>query len=207
MSKRARGSYDSAFDDVSKISLIRWNDNSVVTVISNNFTVEPISNTKRYNRKERKDVLISQPDIISQYNQFMGGVDLHDNGISNYRINVRGKKWWWPLFINLVDSVVVNAWRIYKMANKSKLSQLDFKSNIAVRLIKSEEVETKNINLGRPAGIPVPDEVRHDNVGHIILMGEDKARRRCKVCKSHTIYICGKCKVHLHTNCFEAYHQ
>lgn len=63
---------------------------------------------KRYNRKEKKEDSIPPPKIIAEYNQQMRGVDMHDNGISNYRINLKGKKWWWLLFVNLIDSVVVN---------------------------------------------------------------------------------------------------
>jgi hypothetical protein len=77
---------------------------------------------KKYNRKEKKTVSIPQPKVIADYNQHMGCVDLHDIGICNYRINVKGKKWWWPLFVNLIDSVIVNSWKIYNLANKSKIS-------------------------------------------------------------------------------------
>lgn len=47
----------------------------------------------------------------------MGGVDQHGNGIANYRIRIRGKKLWWPLFINMIDSAIVNYWRIYNIEN------------------------------------------------------------------------------------------
>lgn len=134
----------------------------------------------------------------------MGGVDLHDNGFCNYRINVRGKKWWWPLFVNLIDSTIVNAWKIFRLANNSKMSQLDFKSYIALRLIKATDGQI-NVNVSHPVVISVPDEVRLDNVGHVIIKEKNKARSRCKLCNSHTIYICAKCNVHLHTDCFEGY--
>lgn len=42
----------------------------------------PVS-AKRYNRKEKKNVSISQPKAIADYNQQMEAVDLHDNGIFN----------------------------------------------------------------------------------------------------------------------------
>ncbi|KAK9730799.1 Transposase IS4 [Popillia japonica] len=75
-----RGSYDSAFDNISKISLVRYNDNAVVTMCSNNFSVQPLNTAKRYSRKEKKDITISQPNVITKYNKYMGGVDLRDKG-------------------------------------------------------------------------------------------------------------------------------
>lgn len=223
--KKDRGSYDFSFDNEQKILLVRWNDNSVVTVATNNCTVEPLVNAKRYNRKEKKTVSIPQPKVIADYNQHMGGVDLHDNGICNYRINVKGKKWWWPLFVNLIDSVTVNSWKIYNLANKSKMSQLDFKSYIAVALMKMDEPVTgdniqdqditrpsneinlpSNTNYGRPSKSALPMEIRVDNVGHVIVEDKNKTRRRCRQCKNNTIYMCVKCQVHLHANCFEQFH-
>lgn len=102
--KTDRGAYSCAFDRNLEVLAVRWNDNSVVTVMTNNCTVLPIVLAKRYNRKERKEISISQPNLIHQYNKHMGGVDLHDNGIANYRIAIKGKKWWWPLFTNMIDS-------------------------------------------------------------------------------------------------------
>lgn len=143
INRKERGSYDAAYDDTTNVYLVRWNDNSVVTMISNHLSVEPMSTAKRYNRKEKKEVNIQQPNVIKVYNKYMGGVDLHDNGVANYRIGVSGKKWWWPLFINTIDSVIVNAWKIYNSVNSKKMSQLDFKSYIAVRLLKAENRRSK----------------------------------------------------------------
>lgn len=68
----------------------------------------------------------------------MGGVDLHDNRVANYKSRVLGKKWWWLLFINAMDSTIVNSWEIYNMVNENSMSQLNIKSLIiiAVRLLK-----------------------------------------------------------------------
>ncbi|XP_033231513.1 piggyBac transposable element-derived protein 3-like [Belonocnema kinseyi] len=223
--KKNLGTYDFSFDNEQKLLLVRWNDNSVVTVATNNCTIEPLVSAKRYNRKEKRKESIPQPKVIAEYNQHMGGVDLHDNGICNYRINVKGKKWWWPLFMNLIDSVIVNSWKIYNLANKSKMSQLEFKSNIEVTLMKMDEPAIENYiqgeertesgdhvscasrpNYGRPSKGSLPMDIRFDDIGHVIIEEENKARRRCRQCKSNTIYMCAKCHVHLHTNCFGPFH-
>lgn len=198
--KKDRGSHISAYDSESKVSIVRWHDNSVVTVASNVYSVAPVQNVKRYNRKERRDVQIPQFYVIAQYNKYMGGVDLHDNGIASYRCQVFGKKWWLPLFCNSLDSLVVNAWKIY-VINEKKISQVDFKSYVALRLLKTDKtIIQKNL-------APAIDELRYDNKGHLMISHANKARRRCRICHSHTIYICNKCNVHLHTSCFVQYHQ
>lgn len=201
MSKKPRGTYDEFFDKTTNMSLVRWNDNSVVTVISNHLNSQPVSTTKRYSRKEKKEINIEQPNVIKYYNKNMGGVDLHDNGIANYRIAITGKKWWWPLFINTLDSIIVNSWKIYNMVNSNKMSQLNFKSYIALRLLKLSN------NKSKPSSSTVPTEVRYNNIGHIVTKSDNNARRRCKICHNHTVFLCKMCNVHLHTDCFDSYHK
>lgn len=204
IAKKTRGTYDARYDYTNDISLVRWNDNAVVTVMSNFESVEPIVYVPRYNRKERKDVQVPQPNMIQKYNKYMGGVDLHDNGVANYRIKIRGKKWWWPLFSNLIDSAIVNAWKLHRYVHSDdKISQINFRSELARCLLQKSK--TVPINRRR-SGYNVLDEIRFDNVGHIIE-SDPKCRNRCTVCKSNTIYFCRKCKKQLHVNCFNLYHK
>ena len=171
----------------------------MVTVASNNFGVEPMGRAKRFDKKQKVEKFLPQPYAISQYNKYMGGVDLHDNGIANYRCRVLGKKWWWPIFVNAIDSLVVNAWKFYNIVNETPMSQLDFKSFVALRLIKTERTAIIR-NLAR-----VIDEIRYDNIGHVVVRSPEN-RRRCRICHSQTVYTCQRCNVHLHTTCFAEYH-
>lgn len=180
--------------------MTQWNDNSVVTVMTNTCEVLPLAQAKRYNRKEHKEVL-PQPNVIHEYNQHIGGVELHDNGIAKYRIAIRGKKWWWPLLTYLIDS---------------KVCQLKFRSDLALSLLKydgdrestdvASNTVVSNSNWGRPSQSALPGDDRFDNIGHIIIREVNSARKRCRFCKSNTIYLCRKCKVHLHPECFENFH-
>lgn len=72
-----------------------------------------------------------QPHLFNSYNSGMGGVDLHDQTVNNYRICIRGKKWWWPLFTHMINMTVVNAWRIYQLTGDSRLDLLSFTRIIA----------------------------------------------------------------------------
>ena len=66
--------------------------NQAVTLGSNFLAVDPVGRVSRFSRKEKRKIQVSQLHMISQYNKFMGGVDLADNMLANYRIRIRGKK-------------------------------------------------------------------------------------------------------------------
>ena len=82
--------------------------NNAVKVSSNFLGAEPSATAVRYNRKQRKHVQIKQPNIIKQYNNYIGGGDLADYMVANYRIDIGGKKWLWPIFSNYFDVSIVN---------------------------------------------------------------------------------------------------
>uniref|UniRef100_A0A3B5B8W4 PiggyBac transposable element-derived protein domain-containing protein n=1 Tax=Stegastes partitus TaxID=144197 RepID=A0A3B5B8W4_9TELE len=71
--------------------IVRWNDKSVVTVVSNR-------------EREFIETEVRQPKCIQDYNTHMGGVDLHDQFVSRYRAYIRSKKW----------CVMVNSWCYYR---------------------------------------------------------------------------------------------
>ena len=94
--KQPRGTYDHNCDNSRGVVMARSNDNSVVTVISNFYGVEPMQSASRWSQKESKRINIPQPYAIKQYNQTMGGVDRLDQNVEDYRSGIRSKKWWWP---------------------------------------------------------------------------------------------------------------
>ena len=49
------------------------------------------------------------PNAIAMYNQYMGGANRMDQNLGLYRIAIRTKKWWWPLFAFLVEAAEHNA--------------------------------------------------------------------------------------------------
>lgn len=161
---------------------------------------------------------VNQPDAIFQYNKRMGGVDLFDNAINNYRIMIRGKKWYWPLVTNGLDAAMVNAWKLHCAIAKFKravaesghrnrrnknMPQLDFRIEVTEALL-----QTNNVAVAR--GPKTKDTVaqkrlRTDQVGHEIAKRSN--RLRCRQCNSHTIYFCPKCKSAIHPKCFIEFHK
>ena len=99
--RKERGAYDYRFDRKNETLAVKWNDHSVVTLATNFQSVEPLLTAKRFSRSECKVVNVVKPNLIAAYNANMGGVDLLDNFVTKYRVSVKGKQRWWPLFVNL----------------------------------------------------------------------------------------------------------
>ncbi|KRX76103.1 PiggyBac transposable element-derived protein 3 [Trichinella sp. T6] len=94
--KKCRGYFEHACDG--EMYVCRWNDNAAVTIASNYHTHFPVKTVKRYSKAEKKHVDITEPNIIRQYNKYMGGVDVMDKVLSSYRPKFRSRKWWWNYF-------------------------------------------------------------------------------------------------------------
>ena len=124
LKEQGRGAYYCMSDKENKILAVKWFDNSTVWIATNFEPLEPVQSVRRFSRKEKQHVQISQPHLIKSYNQRMGGVDLHDNFVAKYRVRVKAKKWWWPLFVDMLDSAVVNACHIHRFLKKLTISSL-----------------------------------------------------------------------------------
>lgn len=192
--------------------IARWHDNNEVTIVSNFVGAQPEVPTTRYSSVEKKKVSLPQPKIISEYNKHMGGVDLHDNGVANYRIAIRGKKWWWPLWNNCVNSTIVNAWKIHCLIAKAEsnrpLSQLEFKSDIARGLLLYEDrpEEEPSYEYDIEEAERLPQMPRLDVRDHVIWKPPGGTRKRCAKCHSQTFFQCKKCNISLHSKCFDTFH-
>lgn len=111
MKKKERGFYEAKCDR--RLMAVKWNDNQCVTVATNFSTVEPLHKAKRWSSAKKASIDLPQPAAVHEYNLHMGGVDILDRFMSNYRPVFRSKKWWWPLFINGLNMAVVAAWRLH----------------------------------------------------------------------------------------------
>ena len=110
------------------------------------------------------------PEIVQEYNRFMGGVDKMDMNLALYRIDRCSNKWYMRIIFYLISLSVSNSWTLYKRhfmqrhgALKSSLSQKDFLLDVAdarhqsktwsLQLLKMQEkgkgcqVRAKNVEL------------------------------------------------------------
>lgn len=147
--------------------------------------------------------MINRPNCISHYNENMGGTELQDQCVANYRIGVRGKKWYWPIFTWMVDIAINNAWIIYRKFNKN-VSNLDFRREIAQVYLNRYGVKSAGAGRKKVHREPFPD-VRYDRKDHFVAPCN---RRRCAGagCVTFGRTQCQKCDVGLCVKCFISYH-
>lgn len=209
--KTDRGTYESVISKEDGVIIVRWRDNSAVTVASNCLSVKPVSNVRRFSQSEKKFIQVPRPKLVGEYNRSMGGVDRLDQNIANYRIQIRNKKWYWSILTWLLDAATQNAWLIARHTDH-KITQLDFRREIVQVYLKRYGCTGRG--GGRPAAkigtSKLSEALRYDGREHLIQKLVKKRRCAgdgCKAKKSAVRTQCGKCDVGLCVDCFENFHK
>ena len=162
-----------------------WRDTRVVLVMS---TAYPGHTNTKVKRKIRKDgkvsiVEIPQPEPVTKYNQFMGGVDKSDQFLSYHNILRRTVRYWKTLFYHMIDIAVVNSFILYNnialISDCRTVTENDFRDQLVLQLIsKYGRVQQKVAQVGRPR---LQCRIHH---GSTIV----SKKNRCQYCR-----IKGKC--------------
>ena len=113
--------------DENETLVARWKDNSMVFVASTVHRVGPVikrmRKRPRLNATNKKHVLkvwgddgkvsINIPTLIDDYNHWMGNVDIADQLISYYHLNLRCFRTWTPMFLQLLSMIRSNSYLVY----------------------------------------------------------------------------------------------
>lgn len=193
------------------LTATRWYDNKDVYALS---TVHGGNITKVRRRVDGEMRDVDCPVIISDYNKYMGGVDLADQAMCYYSVGRKTMKWWRRIFWRMHDQAITNAFVIYK-ANRADVGppprQKQFRMEVAYALTSPM---LSHRNFGRPPG----QELSRLLGKHFPYRTD--VRRRCAVCAykksaprsssyrgTKVMTWCPKCETHLCIGkCFELYH-
>ena len=98
---------------------------------------DPEKNVGRYSRKDKKRIDVNCSASVFYYNQTIGDVDQSDANIARCRTAIRGKKWYNPIFLYLLNLPVSNAWIVFRAFCRSQKSMTiaSFCSEIASNLL------------------------------------------------------------------------
>ncbi|KAK3889337.1 hypothetical protein Pcinc_006654 [Petrolisthes cinctipes] len=222
-----RGTIDYVSSD-DGILVVRWKDNKVVTLLSTDMGVEPVSSVYRYSSEGKRKDEVRCPAVIKSYNTNMGGIDNNDMLVHLYRTPMKSKRWYLRLFAYAIDVSLTNAWIMYKRDCKALAEDtMPFKS-FKIQVFRSA-AGSRPVSLRNPEPLrnvlDMPKTVRgHRAITPGNSMRFDRTlfhgamyaeRQTCKLCshKGH-IYrsniVCMVCNVHLGLNgarnCFIKYH-
>lgn len=215
------------------ISVVLWKDNQPVTLVSSYVGKLPVFTAKRYSRAQKRSLEVQCPAIVSEYNRFMGGVDLLGSNVGRGKVKLKSRKWTLRIFYHFLDLMVVNAWIFYRriMAKKGlpALKLRPFRIQLASSLTQVGTFVSPS-KRGRPAtttsppsirriSVVPPKAVRRDQIGHTVETS--RRRQRCKNnivqrgvmkrCHRLTNKFCVKCTTYLcitsGRNCFNDFHQ
>jgi hypothetical protein len=202
-------------------------------------TFSDLDETKGKGKGKDKDEfehtrLLPIPIAIHEYNCFMGGVDIADQLRAGLSTQQRGKKHWRPLAYWLLDSSIINSFRLSEKQRKSKLSLEDpdkvrsahraFRETLVKALLEDpnptkaptlyitkKKSELPQIRLTRPIGI------------HQLVRGKRAACLFCRWTRQHgrasnwkvitksnevprTQMKCSHCSTPLCEECFYPFH-
>ena len=149
---------------------------------------------------------VDQPFVVQLYNRSMGDTDRADQSIGLYRINMRQKKWWWPIFTWMMDAAVFTAWVLHRLGGHGGMPLLDFRREVARTLLAAPGVSRVR-REGGPRLCAVADDARFDGMEHWPEVATQGRTYALQTCKSRKSTACSKCRVALSMKCFRGYHQ
>lgn len=141
MKKEERGSYKHVYDSEKQYSFCKMEGQQYCHHGYYDF-IEPLSKVKRWSAKDKQKVDILQPLLFNHYNSSMGGVDLLDQAVNTYRILIQGKKWYLTLWAHMLNVAMVNAWKIYSLANSDKIYLLRIMRDVTRHYLRCYEKST-----------------------------------------------------------------
>ncbi|XP_076994397.1 piggyBac transposable element-derived protein 2 isoform X1 [Tamandua tetradactyla] len=201
LKKMKRGSFDYKVDESEEIIVCRWHDSSVVNICSNAVGIEPMRLMSRYSGAANTRTQVHQPSLVRLYQEKAGGVSRMDQNIANYKVKIRGMKWYSSFIGYVIDAALNNAWQLHRICCKdAQVDLLAFRRYVAcVYLESNADISSQGRQSRR-----LETESRFDMIGHWIIH-QDK-RTRCALCHSQTNTRCEKCQKGIHAKCFREYH-
>ena len=138
---------------------------------------------------------------FEDYSMQMGSVNLFDQFVSTQRVRIRSKKWWWPFFAWVVNASMVNAWDLFRTVQKQKIVMLEVQREVVITISFGRNKPAKSLAFARY----IASNVKLDTKYQILAKSTTKYCC-CKHSGGRSIFLCQKCNVALHPDCFKDSH-
>jgi hypothetical protein len=98
--------------------------------------------------------IIRKPNVVTNYNKYMGGVDRSDQMISYTNNVVKSFKWWKKVFFHVLAITVLDAYILFCADHPNdNMTHKLFRKQLVSHLVSNNPTNTVN-KVGRPSVAP-----------------------------------------------------
>jgi hypothetical protein len=188
-----------------QLGCLVWCDKRPVLMLTTHHKVDDMT-TFEQDRGPNRPKSVTKPKVVLDYNQGKCHVDTVDQLRQYYAIQRKSYKNWPPLAWWLVDMCIINAYTLWRLDTKAKMTQLDFRRELLRQLAAAYPPPAIHAHHTVPPRHSLADEGHWPKHSHVA--------RQCKHCgkgragRKRSEVICKQCGVHLCLEpCFELYHR
>ena len=138
--RKDRGKFPAAFDAnlergeslfmrTGNVMAVHWKDKKDVYCLSS------IHGTKTLAVARKAGDEITKPEIITEYNTYMNGVNRCDQYIASYSFTRKTIKWWKKIFIRVFELATINAMILYHQKYPDKMKAYQSHKKFRIELI------------------------------------------------------------------------
>lgn len=215
--KLERGEYEYIISK--NIILFKWMDKKLVFLLSNFHDPNSYQIIRRKGKNGAKEDL-QCPELIIDYNKYMGGVDRADQRKESYSLDRKSKRFWLRIFFSFLNVTLSNAFILFKDRTNSSLTYLKFLSSITTSLIEENKIRkcsspgvNSNKKKNKTFGRKIQFGFKNNNEPHLPIVG---IQGKCAFCSTkknqyRSSYHCTHCNrafcMNSKRNCFYKYHK
>lgn len=213
------------------LMLTKFHDRKIVYLLS---TIDRAENVPSGKTNPASGAPIHRPEVVVNYDKFMGGVDRSDQMVSYATFSARTLKWWKRVIFHVLSLAVLNSYILYKHVTADRVPMLHrvFRKKLVEQLIASVNPDDvpgmTNRSRGRPStaadplmrlqGRHFPSKIvgtgKKVNISRACVVCAPAEREllarvgeKRKRCGRESSYQCDSCKVALCVDpCFRLYH-
>ncbi|KRX44905.1 PiggyBac transposable element-derived protein 2 [Trichinella murrelli] len=129
-----RGQFCQLLDPINGVVAVRYKYDRVYTFMSTEFGFDPLIET------EKDGKVFSLPNVFHEYSRKRYKVNYITESAKKFKVQLRNRKWWWPVFTHFLDLTVYNAWRFYHEASQTPMTLFNFRSELTKSWLASADI-------------------------------------------------------------------
>ena len=126
---------------------VKFKDRRVFQMLSSVHSVSKVEIGHNHHGTGRP---ITKPEIVHDYNKYMGAVDRCDQMVAYSCFRRRTMKWWKKVFFHLFSLSILNVYILYKEQTQSPVLHRTFRRELVKELIRSSGISPSQTPRGRP---------------------------------------------------------